>query len=244
MPSTILHCVALRTVRYSDRHSILTAYSAEAGRVSLLVPAGGGRGAARIRALTMPMGVLECVVDLKAGRDIYPFKDLTADASCLQGDYGHPVRGVLGFFLADFFYQTLKEPMADAEAFGLVRDTSRLLWTGPERGLANLHLLTMVRAATVYGIRPDTTTAAPGRFFDMAAGVWHNDVTLYGRHCLNAERSEAAQTLLRITPHNYHLFRFNRTQRAEAVDTMVEYFRLHGFERLDSDVVKVLGELL
>ena len=38
-----LDCIALRTVRYSDRNSILTAYTRQAGRLSFLVPAGTGR---------------------------------------------------------------------------------------------------------------------------------------------------------------------------------------------------------
>lgn len=238
-----LHCVALRTVRYSDRHSILTAYSAEAGRVSLLVPAGAGRGATRCRALTMPMAMFECVVDMKPGRDIHPFKDLRADPECLQGDYWHPLRSVLSFFLADFFYQTLKEPVPDRAAYELVRHTALLLWNAPERGLANLHLLALVSASRVFGVFPDVSTAAAGRFLDMAAGVWHSDVSAYGRHCLNAVQSAAALRLLRMSARNYHLYRFSRGERNEALDLMMEYLRLHGFERLNPEAAGVLRQL-
>ncbi|QCD42146.1 hypothetical protein E7747_07590 [Duncaniella dubosii] len=35
-----LHLVALRTTKYSDTQTILTAYSRELGRVSLAMPAG------------------------------------------------------------------------------------------------------------------------------------------------------------------------------------------------------------
>ncbi len=38
-----LNIVTLRRTHYSDRHSILTAWSAEMGRVSLLVADGSGR---------------------------------------------------------------------------------------------------------------------------------------------------------------------------------------------------------
>ena len=40
-----LHCIALRTIKYNERHSILSAYSLEVGRVSFLVPAGAGKEA-------------------------------------------------------------------------------------------------------------------------------------------------------------------------------------------------------
>ncbi len=38
-----IDAIALRMIRYNDRHSILTAYSRQAGRVALLVPAGAGQ---------------------------------------------------------------------------------------------------------------------------------------------------------------------------------------------------------
>ncbi len=66
-----MHIICLRSVRYSDSKSILSAYSLEAGRVSLLVGSGNGREAMRRRALTQPLGVLECVADVVPGRDIH-----------------------------------------------------------------------------------------------------------------------------------------------------------------------------
>ena len=66
-----LHCVALRTIKYNEKHSILSAYSLELGRVSFLLPAGSGREAARRRALMMPLGTFECVADIRHGQDIY-----------------------------------------------------------------------------------------------------------------------------------------------------------------------------
>ncbi|MDE6153062.1 MAG: recombination protein O N-terminal domain-containing protein, partial [Muribaculaceae bacterium] len=51
---TTLDCIALRTVRHSDRHSILSAYTRQRGRMSFLIPAGNGREATRRRAMLMP----------------------------------------------------------------------------------------------------------------------------------------------------------------------------------------------
>ena len=54
-----IEAIALRMVRYNDRHSILSAYSRQAGRMSLLVPAGPSASARRVRALLMPMAHLD-----------------------------------------------------------------------------------------------------------------------------------------------------------------------------------------
>ena len=69
-----LHLVALKTTKYSDTQTILTAYSRERGRVSLALPAGSGKGAARVRALTMPLAVIECVSEVRPGREILPMR--------------------------------------------------------------------------------------------------------------------------------------------------------------------------
>ena len=52
--------VALKMTRYSDTQSILTAYSREWGKVAFAVSVGKGKGASRLRALTMPLGLVEC----------------------------------------------------------------------------------------------------------------------------------------------------------------------------------------
>ena len=96
-----LHCIALRTVKYNDRHSILTAYTREHGRMSFLLPAGSGKEAARRRALMMPMGLFECTADLRPGRDIPPMRE-PAPILPLHGIRSNPVKGLIAMFLAEF----------------------------------------------------------------------------------------------------------------------------------------------
>ena len=55
---TTLRCIALRTTKHSDRHSIVTAWSEQLGRVGLLVSAGNGREDRRRRALMMPLSLI------------------------------------------------------------------------------------------------------------------------------------------------------------------------------------------
>ena len=84
-----LNCIALRTVRYSDRNSILSVYTLQQGRMSLLVPAGTGKAAARLRALLMPLGRFDCVADIRTATDA------TSTPSAMCAPWSFPRRPIL-----------------------------------------------------------------------------------------------------------------------------------------------------
>lgn len=238
-----LHCIALRTIRYSDKHSILTAYSRQMGRISLLVPAGKGKTASRYRALTMPMAVFECQADIKPGREIHPFRDLKLDTDCLQSDFANPVRSVLAVFLADFFISVLKEPVPDNPMFSLLRQTSVLLWNCEPSAIANLHILTLIRTAEILGIFPDISTWRPGYCFNMTEGIWVNDIFRDSKNILDVKTSHYARHLLKMDVTNFIYFRFNRKQRQQILELMLKYFASHGFTRDTMSSMDILKEL-
>lgn len=239
-----LHCIALRTVKYSDRHSILTAYTLERGRISLLTPGGTSKVATRCRALTMPMSAFECIADIRTNRDIYPFKDLRADETIvISVDYANPARNVVAIFLADFFNHTLLEPVADGKMFDLLHRATMSLNSVTSDAFANLHLAVMVEALEVLGIMPDVTTAIPGAFFSISEGVWIHDISAFNDSCLDLRESAAAKQLLRMTLRNRHKFRFSREDRNRMLDRMLEYFRVHGFPNLELPSLNILREI-
>ena len=238
-----LHCIALRTVKHSDRSNILTVFSLEAGRVALLVPAGQGKAASRYRALTMPMSVFECQAMMTPGREIFPFKDLRPDPQCLQGDFSNPVRRALAFFLSEFFNATLREPIGDEAMFHLIRDTARRLATDSPNRLANLHLLTLVRVGRLLGLEPDASTYSPGRAFDMREGRWSGELGIESSDALYAESARAAYALTRMTPDNYGRYRFNRRQRTETLEKTLAYLAIHGVGKSELTSLDVVRDL-
>ena len=241
---TPLHCVALRTVRHNDSHSILTVYSLERGRMALLLPMSAGAAAARQRALTMPMAEFECLVDVRSSREVHRFKEIKPLIAGSHSDGYNPVRNVQAFFLADFFGTVLREPEPDANIYRLVSETAAAISVTDGLRLANLHILAMIRAMRLLGVEPDAGTFSRGSFFDMMQGEWRRDITAFNsNYCLDAEKSANAALLARMTAANYHLYRFTRRQRREVVEGMLRYFSLHGFGSMDLSSREVLFEL-
>lgn len=89
-----LHVVALRTVRHNERHNIFTGYSLESGRVAMAVTAGAGKSASRLRALLMPLSIIECEADMRPGRDIHTMSGVRAVVA-LHGIHAHPMKSAV-----------------------------------------------------------------------------------------------------------------------------------------------------
>lgn len=238
-----LHCIALRTVKYNDKSSILSVYTLETGRMALSIPAGKGPAAARIRALTMPMSCFECVAFIKPGREVHNFRDLKADESSLRADFQNPLRISLAFFLADFLNSLLKEPMADAKLWCLLQDTCRRLATEKGTRLPNFHIFTLLRLVRIMGIEPDRSTFSQGSILDLIDGVWRSGVPLDHNHWLDPYDSSVASWLTLMHERNYHLYRFSREQRNRIIDVMTDYFGFHGYVIKDLQSLAILKEL-
>lgn len=238
-----LECVALRTIRHSDRSSILVAYSRQLGRVGLLVAAGKGAAASRVRALTMPMASFECVASVTPGRELFHIKDVRPDDGAGFYGGGDQVGSAISFFLADFLSTVLREPMADEPLFCRVREVARRLAGRDRRGIANLHIAALSSLTVAMGIEPDVSTWREGRFFDMREGRFLSSPPAAHHDYLDQRGSQMAYRLTRMTPDNARFFRLTRDERNEILTGLLRYYALHGYRVGDLVSVDILRDL-
>lgn len=218
--------VALRTVRYNDRSSILTAWTAELGRTSLLMPDGAGRESRRRRALTMPMSLFEGQVDIRPGREIMPVRDLRplAVTTALSA---HPVKAAVAMFLADTLLAVLRDAgQADSRLWNLIRDSVLGLDRASAPAIANFPLWFLYRLGVLVGIEPDISTFVPGRIFDMADGIFRDSAPGHSDY-IEAADSPLVIVLSRLRERSLPLLRLSSEQRARALDVVLRYYSLH-----------------
>ncbi|MDE6429975.1 MAG: DNA repair protein RecO [Duncaniella sp.] len=220
-----LHLVALKTTKYSDTQTILTAYSRERGRVSLALPAGSGKGAARVRALTMPLAVIECVSEVRPGREILPMRQV-AQSLPLASLHSDPVKQMMAMFLAEVLAVTLQGGDTDGALFDFLVSSIGRLDEADGRRTSNFHICFLFNLARHLGIEPDASTYLRGSLFDLADGRWRASMPLH-REFLTADAAEVAYKLSRMTFGNMHRFRFNRTERNAIVDAILDYYSIH-----------------
>lgn len=236
---TDLDCIALRTIRYNDKHSILSAYTRQRGRISFLIPAGAGREAARRRALMMPLGQFACVADIRDSRQLHTIRDVRMRGTAAPGD---PTKAMVKLFIADFLNVILRESQPDETLF-LYLDYMIDRLQHSRRGTANFHLCFLLRLQRFLGIEPDISTYRPGYVFDMADGMFRPSAPLHGKYLDQAE-ARAAYTLMRMTPDNMHMYRMSQHDRNAVIDRLLSYYTIH-FSNLQSmNSLDVLRDML
>lgn len=233
-----LNCIALKTVRYSDRNSILSVYTRQAGRMSLLVPAGTGRSASRLRALLMPLGRFDCVADIRPGRDIHSFRDVRPVVLPPAAD---PLKASLAMFVTEMLNGLLREAQSDPHLFDYIDRSLRLLAASGKVGamsgdgveypltagqLCNFHICFLMGLSRFLGIEPDWGSYREGCFFDLAGGVFVAAQPPH-RHFLPPGEAAAAYQLSRMTFSNSGHFKMSRFYRNLVLDRILLYFQTH-----------------
>ncbi|MDE6438855.1 MAG: DNA repair protein RecO C-terminal domain-containing protein [Muribaculaceae bacterium] len=218
-----LRCIALRKVRYNDRHDILTVYTREHGRLSLLTPAGNGRTASRIKAITQPMGMFDCVADMRPGREIISIRDVSAR---LLPAAVSPLKATVALFVADTLAALLRETQPDRNLFDFVELSARTLEQAPAAAIANFHICFLMRLQHFMGVEPDWSTYLPESVLDFADGIFRTTPPLHGRYISPAESSYAL-TLGRINFRNMGRFRLGRADRNRILDRIIAYYNTH-----------------
>ena len=231
--------IALRTIKHSDRSSILSLWTAELGRISVTVPADKGRRAARTRALTMPLSPLCLEVDVRPDRSIYNFRELRP-ALLIPGISTEPSKAITAMFLADLLEVCLRDHQPDPLMTAFLVDSIQLLDSLPREAALNFHIYFLLRLARFFGIEPDWPE--PGSLFDLRDGCFKPSAPLHNQF-LNEASTIALRALSRMNTRNLHLFRLNRRQRRDILNNLLLYYSLHHRPVLSLPSMAVIAEM-
>ena len=237
-----IRCVSLRTIKYDDKHSIVTAWSAERGRVGLLVSSGSSREACRRRALMMPMGIFEAEADFRPGRELLNIRDVRPIA-VLPSVSSSPAKAVVAMFLAEVLDKVLRDTPPDDRLAEYIFQSVITLDSIGARGAANFPLVFLCRLSGFLGIEPDFGEWEKGMIFDMNDGVYRPSAPVNGLW-LNAEESAVAAMVQRLTYSTGNRLRLSRSLRRRILEKILEYYSIHlaSLESLRS--LAVVTELL
>lgn len=199
-------------------------YTEVYGRVSYMLSFNRGKKSALSKSLFMPLSVIEMEVDHQLKRDLQRIKEARL-CYAVNGISSHPVKNVVGLFVAEVLYRVLRETQADPRLFDYLSRSVRLL-DGMEAGLANFHLVFLMGLTHYLGIFPRVDTWRNGYCFDMLNGVFAEFPPLHS-HYLNYAESTVFASLLRISYENMSLYAFSRRERVAVIHRILAYYRLH-----------------
>lgn len=238
MKTTVQGIVLRSPVRHSDRADILTVYTPDRGRLSVVILAGGGKSVRHRHSLTMPLSHIEFQTLLNASGALSRASALSARVT-YHSIYFHPLKSAIAMLMAEFLNRLLRDTAPDPLMYRYIADSVRLLDDiDDDRRLANFHLAFLAGAASFAGIAPDTSGYFPGAIFDMVAGRYTSLPPAH-RNTLTADEARIPLLLSRMNFANQHLYRFSRLQRNRILDGILRYFGLHfpGTDNLNSPAV-------
>lgn len=229
--------IALRTINYSDRSSILTAWTAELGRISLLLNNSAGRESQRRRALTMPMSLFEGVVSIRPGREVSTIRDMRP-ALTAPSVTGHPVKATVAMFMAEVLGAVLHDSGAsDTATWAFLTDIVGSLDRIEHRGdIANFPLWFLCRLTLILGVEPDFSTYKRGYALNLREGIFrapilegapNHEVSDSRGNTLSVNASRVLEVLCRAKAHHLHHLRLTAAQRAQATDLAIAYLSQH-----------------
>lgn len=225
--SKILEAVTLRRVRYNDRHSILTVWTRQEGRVGLIISdQGSGRSASRLRALTMPVSMVECRATARQGGDLMMASKFSV-LDPLPGIHSSPTKGMVTTFVAEAANTMLRQNAPDEGVWFFLTESLRALDTATNpAAIAGFPVVFLYKLAEVLGVAPDIGDYAPGMLLDMAEGRFRPTASFDGR-VLNSEESRLIATLGRLNFDTVADAHWGRAERNRVLDIMLGYISLH-----------------
>lgn len=214
-------CIALRTIKYKDNRAIASCLSRELGRLSLSVPDGKGLESRRRRALLMPGGVFECIVDVRDGSEVLRPRDVWGVSPLLLDN---PAKGAIVLFLCDFMMSLLRDAQPDELLFDYVA------WSLDElvrcEQIGNFPTAFLIGLQRYMGIEPDVSEYREGMCFDMLEGVFREGMPPH-RHFLAPVEAGVAARLLRMNYRNMGVYRLRQDVRRRVMDVLLEYYSIH-----------------
>ena len=216
--------IVLHQVKYNDECVIVNIYTLQHGNVGFLVKMPRHKRSNVKTLLLRPLNILELDFDYRPNQSLQRIRDMRLHVSYESLPYD-PIKGTIALFLSEFLYYTLKNEMENPSLFSYLCNS--LEWLDrSQKGLSNFHLVFLLRLTRFLGFWPNILNYKKGRVFDMREAAMADTLPLHSQY-LNAEESALLPFLLRMDYASMHLFHFSRGQRAEVLERVIDYYRMH-----------------
>ncbi len=216
--------VVLHVTKYHDTSHIVHLYTEELGRVSCAVKFSRSRKGTLRPQLFQSLMLLEVTLETRASKSIHVMKEarIMVPYTNLLFD---PVRGAIAMYLAEFLDKVLRGEGENKPLFAYLLHSFQWLDCAT-RGVANFHLVFLMRLSLFVGIYPNTEDYHAGDYFDMRASCFVSQMPGHPNY-LMPEEAERFSVLMRMRYETMHLFPFDRGQRTYCLELLTDYYRLH-----------------
>lgn len=213
--------IVLHTFRYGESGHIVQVLAREHGLLSCMVK--GRRRSPLPPVLMQPLSLVDVVMDVRPNRQ-FQFLRESAPLALYDGIAGNPAKNAMALFLCEILCRALRESPADVRLFDFVADSVAVL-NRVERGVANFHLVFLIKMTYFLGFFPNLSDFHADVLFDMENSSFVDVQT--NVHTLDVAQTEVFAQLMRMDYANMYLFALSGAQRSDILDKILTYYRLH-----------------
>jgi DNA repair protein RecO (recombination protein O) len=232
--------IVLHTQPYNDTTNVVHLYTEHFGRASYLAGKSLNKRSALKGAFFQPLSLVEVEVEHRPNRSLQRIREIR----CFHPFIGipfEPTKNAIALFLAEVLYRCLRDPQKDPVLFDYLVRSIQLLDLCHE-GLANFHLVFLLRLTRFLGFYPNAEENRPDWYFDLQGGCFVPHQPFHNAW-LNPADSARLVRLLHMNFENAAAFRFSRSERVNVLRQIINYYRLHLTEFPEIRSLAVLQEL-
>ena len=228
--------IVFKTTDYGETSVIVQVFTEKFGLQSYIIN-GAKKAKAKIsRNMLQPLHLLDMVVYYKNTGNVQRIKELKNSPLLLTVPYD-VVKSSLAMFLNEVLYKAVKQQAADENLFDFVFSAIECL-DHETTGLANFHLLFLVKLTRYLGFYPDRYFAGEADYFDLKNGTFSRykpEGILY----LSPPHTQHFTMLLQIGFENLSQVKLTNDNRRYLIQKLLEYYALHieGFGNVRSHEV-------
>lgn len=233
--------IVLHTLKYSDDKNIVTIFTRKFGRMSFVVYRSKRKNSACRSAYLQPLSILSVNTENKANKDLQYLKEVGIDKP-FKSIFFHYEKNSIAFFIAELLNKTIRQTGEDTLLYDFLED-SILTLDNCEKGLANFHLVFLIKLSKYLGFEPNIDTKTKDRtYFDLQNGVFVNEKPMHKKF-LTADFSQIFFELNKVNYDDMDKLTLGREKRNELLDILIDYYRIHLSDFKEMQSLEVLHEL-
>lgn len=215
--------IILHTLKYSENSTIATIYTSQFGRTSYMVHGANKKKSKFRSAFFQPLSLLELDVYHTPGKDIQTIKDIRVFYPFTSIPF-NPVKNSLALFIAEVLFKALRQTDPDENLYHFLENSIQVL-DYCEEGLANYHLVFLMKLSRYLGFEPNGE-GDEDKYFDLLNGVFISQQPIHS-HFLMPEATANFTKIMHADYINMQSIVLTREQRLKMLETLIEYYKLH-----------------
>lgn len=233
--------VVLHQQRCAGEKAVVWLYTEKRGAMAFVAKMQHQRRSHSHATLLRALNILDVTYDFRPKSKFQKFGEIRVSQHYHSLPYD-PMKGTLALFLGEILYYGLRNEVKNELLFQYL--CHGLSWLDNcQRGVANFHLVFLMRLTRFLGFWPNVDDWFPGAYYDLQNCRYTKTQPPPGAS-LFPEEAAILPVMLRMNFNSMHLFRFNRLQRQQFIDAVMRYYRLHLPEFPEPKSAQVLRDVL